>query len=76
MEISNKRALYEMSQSGFGNRKSPRAGSRKRIPSVIHRLRKESWRDNVFVERSWRSVKYEEVPTKASMRPGLNRSLS
>jgi len=26
---------------------------------------KESWRDNVFVERLWRSVKYEEVYVKA-----------
>ena len=23
--------------------------------------KKSSWRDNVFVERLWRSVKYEEV---------------
>ena len=26
---------------------------------------KGSWRDNVFVERLWRSVKYEEVYLKA-----------
>jgi putative transposase len=26
---------------------------------------KETWRDNVFVERLWRSVKYEEVYLKA-----------
>ena len=26
---------------------------------------KESWRDNVFVERFWRTVKYEEVYLKA-----------
>ena len=26
---------------------------------------KRSWRDNVFVERLWRSVKYEEVYLKA-----------
>jgi ABC-type uncharacterized transport system substrate-binding protein len=35
---------------------------------------KGAWRDNVFVERLWRSVKYEECicgPTKASARPAL-----
>src|ERR1700693_2263423 len=34
---------------------------------------KGAWRDNVFVERLWRSVKYEEVcgPTKASATPEL-----
>jgi putative transposase len=35
---------------------------------------KGAWRDNVFVERLWRSVKYEEVylrPTKASATPAL-----
>ena len=26
---------------------------------------KGSWRDNVFIERLWRSVKYEEVYLKA-----------
>ena len=26
---------------------------------------KEAWRDNVFVERLWRSVKYEEVYLRA-----------
>jgi putative transposase len=34
---------------------------------------KGAWRDNVFVERAWRSVKYEEVystPTPASARRG------
>jgi len=36
------------------------------------------WRDNVFVERLWRSVKYEEVYLKAyetvsEARQGLNR---
>ncbi len=28
---------------------------------------KGRWRDNVFVERLWRSVKYEEVYLKASL---------
>jgi putative transposase len=40
---------------------------------------KGSWRDNVFVERLWRSVKYEEVYLKAydSVRGAqLDRSLS
>ena len=32
---------------------------------------KGAWRDNVFVERLWRSVKYEEVPTTASAKPAL-----
>jgi transposase InsO family protein len=35
---------------------------------------KGAWRDNVFVERLWRSVKYEEVylaPTTASAKPVL-----
>ena len=35
---------------------------------------KGAWRDNVFIERLWRSVKYEEVylrPTTASARPAL-----
>lgn len=26
---------------------------------------KDSWRDNVFIERLWRSVKYQEVYLKA-----------
>ena len=26
---------------------------------------KGSWRDNVFIERLWRSVKYEEIYLKA-----------
>ncbi len=26
---------------------------------------KGAWRDNVFVERLWRSIKYEEVPLRA-----------
>jgi putative transposase len=26
---------------------------------------KDSWRDNIFVERLWRSVKYEEVYLRA-----------
>ena len=39
------------------------------------------WRDNVFVERLWRSVKYEEVCLKAydtvsSARSGLERYLA
>jgi putative transposase len=35
---------------------------------------KGAWRDNAFVERRWRSVKYEEcisAPTTASARPEL-----
>ena len=39
-----------------------------------------SWRDNVFVERLWRSIKYEEVYLRAydtvSRGPRLDRSLS
>jgi putative transposase len=27
-----------------------------------------AWRDNVFVERLWRSVKYEEVYLRAALR--------
>jgi len=39
---------------------------------------KNSWRDNVFVERLWRSVKYEDVylrayETVSAVRTGLNR---
>ena len=30
-----------------------------------HALGREAWRDNVFVERLWRSVKYERVYLKA-----------
>ncbi len=42
---------------------------------------KGSWRDNVFVERLWRSVKYEEVylhayDTVADARAGLGRYLA
>lgn len=35
---------------------------------------KGAWRDNVFVERLWRSVKYEEVYLKAydSVREGAS----
>lgn len=39
---------------------------------------KGSWQDNVFVERFWRSVKYEDIHLKAydsvsAVRTGLNR---
>ena len=34
-------------------------------PSQISMDGKGSWRDNVFVERLWRSVKYEEVYLRA-----------
>ena len=39
---------------------------------------KGSWRDNVFVERLWRSVKYEDIYLRAydsvsAVRAGLNR---
>ncbi len=39
---------------------------------------KGAWRDNVFVERLWRSIKYEEVyPYKNSVRgPRWHRPLS
>ena len=39
---------------------------------------KGAWRDNVFVERLWRSVKYEDIylrayETPAALRVGLRR---
>jgi len=39
---------------------------------------KDSWRDNVFVERLWRPVKYEDIYLRAygsasAVRSGLNR---
>jgi putative transposase len=34
---------------------------------------KGSWRDNVFIERLWRSVKYEEVYLKAYESVGRTR---
>jgi putative transposase len=39
---------------------------------------KGSWRDNVFIERLWRSVKYEDIYLRAydsasAVRSGLNR---
>jgi putative transposase len=34
------------------------------IPAAVSD-RKGAWRDNVFVERLWRSVKYEEVYLRA-----------
>jgi putative transposase len=42
---------------------------------------KAAWRDNVFVERLWRSVKYEEVylhayASVAEARAGLGRYLN
>jgi putative transposase len=39
--------------------------------------RKGSWRDNVFVERFWRTVKYEEVYLKVERDEGalVDRSL-
>ena len=42
---------------------------------------KGAWRDNVFVERLWRSVKYEEVylhayDSVADARAGIGRYLS
>jgi putative transposase len=33
--------------------------------AVASRQSKGAWRDNVFVERLWRSVKYEEVYLRA-----------
>lgn len=35
---------------------------------------KGAWRDNVFVERLWRSVKYEEVYLKADASVGEARA--
>ncbi len=35
-----------------------------------------SWRDNVFVERLWRSVKYEEVYLRAYDSIGEARDLA
>jgi putative transposase len=42
---------------------------------------KNSWRDNVFVERLWRSVKYEDIYLRAyesvsAVRTGLNKYFS
>ncbi len=42
---------------------------------------KGAWRDNVFVERLWRSIKYEEVylhayKSVAETRAGIGRYLS
>lgn len=40
---------------------------------------KEAWRDNVFVERLWRSIKYEELyayKTVPEARTGLGRYLT
>jgi len=42
---------------------------------------KGSWRDNVFVERLWRSIKYEEVylhayKTVSEARTGIGRYLN
>ena len=40
---------------------------------------KGAWRDNVFVERLWRSIKYEEVYLHAytsEARAGIGRHLS
>ena len=39
---------------------------------------KGSWRDNIFIERLWRSVKYEDIYLRAydsasAVRAGLNR---
>jgi putative transposase len=36
---------------------------------------KGAWRDNVFVERLWRSVKYEEVYRRACDSVGAARAL-
>ena len=35
---------------------------------------KGSWRDNVFIERLWRSIKYEEVYLKAYASVGEARA--
>ena len=40
-------------------------GSGERIGIAIIMDGKEAWRDNVFVERLWRSVKYEDVDLRA-----------
>ena len=38
-----------------------RHASTRRLWHSHHMDGKDAWRDNVFVERLWRSVKYEEV---------------
>jgi transposase InsO family protein len=35
-----------------------------------------AWRDNVIVERLWRSIKYEEVYLRAYRGTGLDRPVS
>ena len=37
--------------------------------SLGHGHRKGAWRDNVFVERLWRSIKYEEVYLTCPLQP-------
>ena len=36
---------------------------------------KGAWRDNVFVERLWRSIKYEEVPLSEPTKPSARRDV-
>ena len=40
-----------------------RCGARGRLPAQHGRV--GAWRDNVFIERFWRTIKYEEVYLKA-----------
>ena len=40
-------------------------GSGERIGIAIIMDGKEAWRDNVFVERLWRTIKYEDVDLRA-----------
>ena len=46
----------------------------KRVSPHTLRHSKGAWRDNVFVERLWRSVKYEEVYLRAYDSVGEARS--
>jgi putative transposase len=61
---------------------SPVAADSIAFDIVIQKLiGKGSWRDNVFVERLWKSVKYEEVylhayDSVAEARQGLQRYFS
>ena len=50
----------------------------RQAPRHLQLIRKGAWRDNIFVERLWRSVKYEDIylhayETPSDVKQGLQR---
>ena len=65
-DMAHLRNFYDAVRTGSGVIEDIRFGADAvRIGHMINMACKGRWRDNVFVERLWKSVKYEEVYLKA-----------